>query len=130
LAQVFEGALVEAGELRADYPDPQRLSRFRKAMQAGEIPPLAELLRADGQAFLLQHPEARRQSDRAYLVAWALAYWLLFDKQALSGTTLDKALEARANPVAFFEVLSGKPLPEAEKQWREAMRTLPSSGMR
>ncbi len=130
LAQVFEGALVEAGELRADYPDPQRLSRFRKAMQAGEIPPLAELLRADGQAFLLQHPEARRQSDRAYLVAWALAYWLLFDKQALSGTTLDKALEARANPVAFFEALSGKPLPEAEKQWREAMRTLPSSGMR
>jgi hypothetical protein len=121
---------VEAGELRADYPDPQRLSRFRKAMQAGEIPPLAELLRADGQAFLLQHPEARRQSDRAYLVAWALAYWLLFDKQALSGTTLDKALEARANPVAFFEALSGKPLPEAEKQWREAMRTLPSSGMR
>lgn len=133
LAQVFEGALVEAGELRADYPDPQRLARFRKAMQAGEIPPLADMLRADGQTFLVQHPEARRQSDRAYLMAWALAYWLLFDRQALSGSTLEKALEARAQgapTIAFFEALAGKPLAEAEKQWREAMRTLPSSGVR
>jgi hypothetical protein len=67
------------------------------------------------------------------LVAWGLAYWLLFDRQALAGPVLDKALESRAkgaDAVAFFEALAGSPLPEAEKTWREAMRTLKSSGGR
>ena len=133
LAQVFEGALVEAGELRAERPDPQRLARFRQAIQSGELPPLAELLRADAKSFLVHHFERKEDSDRAYLVAWGLAYWLLFERQALAGPVLDRALEARvqgADPVAFFEALAGKPLPEAEKQWREGMKALRSSGGR
>lgn len=133
LAQVFEGALVEAGELRAEKPDPQRLARLRQAIQAGEAPPLADLLRADGGSFLVHHFESRAESDRAYLAAWGLAYWLLFERQALSGPALDKARQARARgagAVEFFEALAGKPLPEAEKEWRDRIKSLRTSGGR
>jgi hypothetical protein len=133
LAQVFEGSLVEAGELRAERPDPVRLAKLRSLMQSDDFPPLPEVLRADAKSFLVHRIEGRGDSERAYLVAWGLAYWLLFDRQALAGPVLDKALESRAkgaDAVAFFEALAGSPLPEAEKTWREAMRTLKSSGGR
>src|SRR5205085_9379515 len=55
LAQVFETAVVEAGELRADHADRERLARAKDWLKGKNGPgllPLTELLLADGQAFL------------------------------------------------------------------------------
>ena len=51
LAQVFESAIVEAGELRLDLPDRQRLGAAKEALAKKTLPSLAELLRSGAEGF-------------------------------------------------------------------------------
>src|SRR5262249_10955300 len=46
LAQVFEEALIEGGELRVGHIDAQRLEKAQAAARNGELPGLADLVRA------------------------------------------------------------------------------------
>ena len=84
LAQVFETAIVEAGELRADSPDPDRLKRVKEWLKGkgpDRLLPLSELFVTGKDAFLAFHAYQRAVTDRAYLTSWALAYYLVFEAQ-------------------------------------------------
>ena len=97
LAQVFETAVVEAGELRADHPDRERLRRVKdwlKGKGGGPPVPLADLLTTGREAFLASHADQAAASDRAYLTCWALAHYLTFDRRLIGTPAFHKYLTA------------------------------------
>ena len=132
LAQVFETAVLEAGELRASYPDPDRLGRVRDLWRKGDgAVPLGELLRSGKEAFLAEHTEGRAASDRAYLTSWAVAFYLMHDRRLVGGPGFDAYLttvNAGGDPVAAFEAWVGQDVPAVEKDLREYLTRLPADG--
>src|SRR5262249_29800467 len=51
LAQIFETALFEGGELRVGHADPERLARIRAALKKNDFLPLTMLLKASPRQF-------------------------------------------------------------------------------
>jgi hypothetical protein len=121
LAQVFETARLEDDSLRIDAPDPQRREQLQVDLAGGPLP-LAELLRADDDAFLVTHERAGT-SERPYLYSWGLAWRLLMTGDLTHRGALDRYIEERnpTSPIDGFEQLVGMKLQEYERQWREAM---------
>jgi hypothetical protein len=134
LAQIFENAIVEAGDLRVGHADEARLKRARAGLigkpEKVELLPLAELLRADPKQFLVVHSDNRQLSDRLYLTSWALAFYLTFERQLLRLDRLDSYVRAckPGNEVPAFEALVGQRLPEFEKSFHQYLRTLRPDG--
>ena len=132
LAQVFETAVVEAGELRAESPDPDRLGRVHDLLKkGGGLVPVADLLRSGKEAFLAEHTEGRAAADRAYLTSWAVAYYLTFEKKLVGGAGFEAylaAVNASGDPVAAFEAWVGQDVPAFEKELREYLVRLRSDG--
>jgi hypothetical protein len=127
LAQVFETALVEGGELRLGWPDPER--RWRILKNKDELLPLATLLRASPRQFQVAHTQEKQLSDRHYLTAWALAFYLTFDRQVLGTPALDeylKALQRGVEPLEAFRLLTGQPLAKFEEGFRDYLKHLKS----
>jgi hypothetical protein len=123
LAQIFESALFEADDLlRIDAPDPERLSRLQEDLFAEAPLRLADLLVADQASFLVPHDASGRTSERHYLYAWGLAYYLAFEHAGLSATQLREYAADKSEPLAAFERLVGTSLPDFEARWRKAMR--------
>lgn len=113
LAQVFETAVFEVGELRVGHADKERLEAVRLALAKKTFPPLEELLVSKPNQFLVTHQSTRGGSDRYYLASWALAFHLAFEKKLLGKPALEdyvKELKKGASPVAAFEKLTGQPL--------------------
>jgi hypothetical protein len=128
LAQVFETAIVEAGDLRAGHAERDRLLRAKKR---GELVPVGDLLRSGPGDFLIVHAGDRPGSDRAYLTAWALAFYLTFDRQLLGTPALDqylKRLADGADKVTAFEELVGQPLAKFESEFQLYVRRLQPDG--
>ena len=121
LAQIVEAAPLEAGELRLDAPDPRRLDALRATLDAGRVPPLADLIRDDAGQFLNGH--AGRDGDRAlaYLTAWGVALDLALLRPVLAREQLPARLDA-GDPIAAFEKTVGMPLDEYETAWRRRLR--------
>jgi hypothetical protein len=134
LAQVFENAIVEAGDLRMGHPDDERLKRAKTALTARpdkcELVPLADLLRADPKHFLVRHGDNRQISDRHYLTSWALAFYLTFDCQLLGTDRLDSYIRSvkMGSEIKAFEQLVGKALPAFEKSFHLYLRSLRPDG--
>ncbi len=131
LAQVFETALVEGGELRVGQPDPERLKRIKSALQAEQMLPLTDLLKSTARQFQVAHAQDKQISDRYYLAAWALGFYLTFEKQLLGSEALDeylKALDRGTDPLDAFSVLIGEPLSKAEKKLHEYLLNLRADG--
>jgi hypothetical protein len=121
LAQVFETGQLDGDSLRIDAPDRERLVRLREDLAAQPLP-LAQLLTAQEREFLGPHDDT--SSQRHYLYAWGLAYFLAFDENLLATPRMDEyvAQDAkRLDPIARFERLVNQPLPKFEARWREAM---------
>jgi len=131
LAQVIESAPLEAGELRLDAADPSRLAALQALLRDGVAPPLADILRADADAFIAGHAAATEASGRAYLVAWGLAFDLAVAEPLLTPRAI--AALGRSDggdAVARFEQLTGMPLERFEPAWRRriaAVRRSPPS---
>jgi hypothetical protein len=118
LAQIFETALVEAGELRVRHAHEPRLAAVRKALGEGKLMPLADLLRSEPRDFQMAHAGERPDSDRHYLAAWALAFYLTFERGVLGTRALDEYVAAAkrgTDPLLAFRDLVGAPLAEFEK---------------
>jgi hypothetical protein len=131
LAQIFETAVVEAGELRVGYADPNRLARLRGADRKGEWLPLPELLRSGPKQFLVAHASDQELSSRHYLFSWALTYYLTFDRHLLGTPALDRYvhdLTHGADPVKGFRKLVGESPAELEPKWRAYMLALRPDG--
>ncbi len=124
LAQVFETAVLEAGELRLGRADRERVTRAQKA---GELVPLADLLRSGPKQFVVAHSDERQTSDRYYVTAWALACYLTFDRGLVGTDALDeyvRALRRGTAPTEAFRDLVGRPLAAFEKEFREYVRQM------
>jgi hypothetical protein len=131
LAQIFETALVEAGELRMGHADKERLDAVRAALRKGALLPLAELLRSGPRQFQVAHAAERQASDRHYLASWALAFYLTFERRLLGTRALDDYVKATGrgdDPLKAFEELVGQPLPEFEKAYLEYLKNLRPDG--
>jgi hypothetical protein len=131
LAQIFETAIFEAGELRVGHADEARRRAVREAVQKKELLPLADLLRSGPKQFRVAHAADKQASDRHYLAAWGLAFYLTFDRKVLGTKALDEyvqALQRGTDPLDAFCDLTGTPLPQLEKDWHDYLRRLQPDG--
>jgi hypothetical protein len=131
LAQIFETAIVEVGELRVGHADPERLAELRRALARGTLLPLTDLLRSGPKQFQVAHAGDQQASDRYYLASWALAFYLTFDRKLLGTPALDeyvRALHRGEDAVASFRQLVGQPLPQFEKEYLQYLKRLRPEG--
>jgi hypothetical protein len=131
MAQVFETAVFEAGELRLGLADRARLDRAQDALAKKEFPPLRDVLTAGPKVFVVTHAGQRPGADRAYVATWAVAAYLMFDRRALGSAELDEfasAVNCGRDPVAAFEKLVGQPAAEFEKGLHAWLRRLLPNG--
>lgn len=124
LAQVFETAPLEAGELRLDAPDPVRLKALQELLAGPDAPPLVDLLRAGQGQFLVGHAGGRKASQRSYLMAWGLAFHLAVLEPVLTPASLAAICEPAAGTdesvrVTEVERLVGMPIAEFDAAWRQ-----------
>jgi Protein of unknown function (DUF1570) len=131
MAQVFETAVFEAGELRLGHADRARLERAQDALAKKEFPALPDVLSAGPQVFVVAHAGQRPAADRAYVATWALASYLMFDRRVLGSAGLDelvRAVNAGDDPKAAFAQLVGQPPGEFEKAFHAWLRRLLPNG--
>jgi hypothetical protein len=134
LAQVFETAVVEAGELRVDHADEDRLKRVKERIKgggAGGLVPLSDLLTAGKESFLAHHAAEAAAADRAYLTSWALAYYLTLDRRAIGTQKFREYLAAvntGGDPRRAFAALVGQELPAFERDWHRFLERLQPDG--
>lgn len=131
LAQIFESAIVEVGELRVRPPDTARLHAAQQAVSKGELLPLVDLLKSQPRNFQIAHGDDRQMSDRYYLASWALAYYLTFEMNLLGGKALDEYVQANkrgTDPLEAFRELAGRPLAAFEKDHRAYLSKLRLDG--
>ncbi len=119
LAQIFETAILDGGELRVGHADRERLQRLRELRAKGGVPAAAELVRVGGDAFLATHAVQKTAADRAYLGAWAVAFHLVFERRLFGTPELDRylvAVNSGGDPGPAFEKLVGKPLADYDAE--------------
>lgn len=129
LAQVFEGGQLEGDSLRIDAPDRERLKLLLADLNSSDPLPLARLLVAEERTFAGDH--GGKNSERHYLYAWGLAYYLVTEKNLLGSRDLDDFVSpqsAALSPTARLEKLVHQPLGQFESQWREKLQKLAAPG--
>jgi len=129
LAQVFETAPLEAGELRLDAPDPLRFKALEELLTGRDAPPLVDLLRAGQSQFLIGHAGGRKASQQSYLMAWGLAFHLAVLEPVLTPASLAAICEPvdaadESARVVEFERLVGMPIAEFDAAWRRQILAL------
>jgi hypothetical protein len=127
LAQIFETAIVEVGELRVGHVDPARRVALRKALRHDELLPLADLLRSTPKQFLINHSRDDQVSDRHYLASWSLAFYLTFGRKVLRTEGFDRYLDSLrrgTDPVAAFRTFVGVSLGDFEKEYHTYLTKL------
>lgn len=123
LAQVVEAAPVEAGEIRLDAPDPDRLVRLQELLRGGGVPPVADILTGGQASFVAGH--AGNDQAVAYLVAWGLALDLGIIRPVLSPERIRRLTAAGdEEPLRRFETLVGMPVDQYDRHWRTRMLAL------
>jgi len=131
LAQIFETGIVEAGEMRLGHADPERRAMMLAAFKKNELLSLTDLLKASPKEYLVGHTEETQTSQRHYLAAWALSFYLTFDRQLLGTKALDeyaRNLHKGTDPLEAFRLLVDQPLAEFEKDWRTYLQHLREDG--
>lgn len=129
LAQVFETAPLEAGEMRLDAPDPVRLKALQELLARPVPPSLAELVRSGPELFLVAHGTGWQTSRERYLMAWGIALDLAILDPVLSRQALERLSTAPATPgaddaedrIAEFERLVAAPVHAFEQAWRRRL---------
>ncbi len=131
LAQIFESAFIEAGELRVGHADRVRLAHAQADLARGRVVPLVELLRSGPKQFVVRHASDQQTSDRYYLTSWALAFYLTFDRRLLGTKAMDEyvhALHRGADPVSAFRDLVGEAPEDFDKGFRRYLDQLRPNG--
>ncbi len=131
LAQIYETAIIEAGDLRVGHVDRERFETIRTAAARETLLPLTELLRSSEQDFLVVHAEDAPWSKRVYLTSWALAHYLTFERKILGTPALDryvKELKRGTDPLLAFRDLVAQPLEAFEKDFHGYLQRLRPNG--
>jgi hypothetical protein len=132
LAQIFETAIVEVGELRVGHADEERLQAVRQALKTDTLMPLADLLKSTAKDFQVAHATSRQLSDRYYLASWALAHHLTFGRKVLGSKAMNeyvRALKHGTDPLLAFRDLVGQPLDQFEKSHHQFLIALRPEGL-
>src|SRR5205823_6595501 len=127
LAQIFETAFVEAGELRVGHADKMRLAHAQADLARGRVVPILELLRSGPKQFVVRHASDQQTSDRYYLTSWAVAFYLTFDRRLLGTKAMDDyvhALHRGTDPIAAFRDLVGEAPEQFEKEFHQYLDQL------
>jgi hypothetical protein len=123
LAQVVETAPIEAGEVRLDAPDPDRLGRLQELLRTGSVPPVADIISGGQAAFVAGHHGG--DEAIAYLAAWGLALDLAIVRPVLTAASIRALSEAgERQPLARFETVAGMPVDHYDLGWRQRMQAL------
>jgi hypothetical protein len=133
LAQLFETAVVEAGELRIGHADADRLDRVRDRLRGkhGGLMPMAELLRSGKETYMAAHAGQHATADRAYLTAWAVTHYLTFDRRLTSTKNFEKyliAVNSGGDRAKAFEAWVGQDVPAFERGLRDYLSRLLPDG--
>jgi hypothetical protein len=131
LAQIFETAVFEVGELRIGHADRERLEAVRQALAKNTFLPLVDLLRSGADQFLVAHNRDKQVSDRYYLASWALTFYLTFDRKLLGTPALDTyvgQLQRGVDPLEAFRELTGQPLAAFEHAFLHYLKHLHPDG--
>jgi hypothetical protein len=132
LAQIFETAIVEAGELRIGHVEKDRYEAIQKAVKAKDLIGVPQLLKAAPNNFIVMHNAARRGAAKHYLNSYALAYYLTFDRRILGTNALQKYVQARKRGVdeiiAFRELTGNKGIAQFEKDYQDYLSRLQADG--
>ncbi len=131
LAQIFETAELEAGEMYIERPDRDRLTRAQQLLGRGELVRVEALLRSGPRQFLAVHNSDRATADAYYLTSWAMAWYLTFDRKLLGTKQLDDYVTSLHDGVPApkaFEKLVGQRTGEFEEQFHDYLRRLQPSG--
>ncbi|MGL6076877.1 MAG: DUF1570 domain-containing protein [Fimbriiglobus sp.] len=129
LAQVYETAVVEAGELRVGHPDATRLAEFQKLIQKTDAPKLADLLRAKPDEFLAGHASQKAASSQKYLMAWAVMYYLMFERGLVGGPEFEAFVTVSGEPLAGFTRWTNQEIDTFEKQMLDYFTRLKHDGL-
>ncbi len=119
LAQIFETAILDGGELRVGHADRERLLRVKDLRKKAGLLPLSDLVRTGREAFLASHAVQKSSADRTYLTSWAVAFHLVFERRLLGSKELDQYLvnvNSGGEPGKALETLVGKPLADYESE--------------
>ncbi|MFM7138133.1 MAG: hypothetical protein ACKO1M_13855 [Planctomycetota bacterium] len=120
IAQVVETAPVEAGEVRLDLFDCDRLTRLQELLRTGGVPPVADVVTGGQEPFTAGH--AGGEQAVAYLTAWGLALDLTVIRPLVSAAKVrDLTTAGETDAVARFEDVVGMPIDRYDRQWRERM---------
>jgi hypothetical protein len=129
MAQIFETAVLEGGELRVGHADAQRLARAQAELKGMKWVPTKMLLTAAADRYLVGHGTATGQADAIYLNAWAQATYLTFERRLIAGPGFEQYLTAaNADPVAAFEKWVGKDVDAYDRDLRMYVDKLTANG--
>lgn len=131
LAQIFETAVFEVGELRIGHADKERFDAVRQALGKNALLPLTDLLRSGAKQFQVAHDGDKQVSDRYYLASWALAFYLTFDRKLLGTPAFDayaRRLQRGGEPLETFRELTGQPLADFERAYLHYLNHLREDG--
>lgn len=131
LAQIFETAVFEVGELRIGHADQERLEAVRQALAKNALLPVTDVLRSTAKQFQVAHDGDKRLSDRYYLDSWALAFYLTFDHKLLGTPSLDayvRQLKRGTDPLEAFRELTGQPLAAFQRGFMDYLTRLYPDG--
>jgi hypothetical protein len=127
LAQVFDSALLQGQDLRVGFIDAKRLERTQKLLEKGNWIGLKGLLNSGAKQFLVVHATQKEDADRHYLEAWALAYYLSFDRHLLGSKKMDQyisQLGRGTDSLEAFREMVDQPLDEFERQFKGYVKEL------
>lgn len=130
LAQIFEAAIVEAGEFRVGHFSEDQFRSLKKRQRDGTLVPVVELLQAD-ERFAAVHTSDRSTSNRHYETSLGLAHYVVYNRKLLGTDALDqyvKNLAKGMGPTEAFRKLVAQPLPEFEDQFLDYIRDLRPDG--
>lgn len=131
LAQVYESAIVEGGELRVGSVDPRRLQAAQELLRKMQFPGLLDVLQAEPRRFQIAHRHESQATDQLFLACWALAHYLAFHHKALTPARMEGYLAARkrgSSEAEAFRALVDEPLGEFEPLFRQYVQALRPDG--
>ncbi|HID75125.1 MAG TPA: DUF1570 domain-containing protein [Planctomycetaceae bacterium] len=117
LAMIAETGRLPSGAFRLGRLNPRALDRLEKD---GPLR-LREILQSDGHDFLAIGHDSSDRSQSYYASAWALTYYLVFERHLLDTDALDRYVSRQASelpPDERFRELIGEPLGDFETAWR------------
>lgn len=134
LAQNFETAMIEAGELRFDHADLRRLTKVKELLRKKSLPSMLELLRSGPQQFQPVHPIDCDDTNAIYLAAWGLARYVTMERGYLGTPSFVRYLaelrEGREPVAAFIALLDGDLQAFEDEFHRYLLRLQPDGSQR